>query len=533
MEHLESLDNCTQAAIMWPNEQFSSFEDAIEHAYESHRQICILTGTVITLNNSLYCKGNGKVLHIIGERGKAKPSIHGFAHSIFVVGGRGSLVKLENLDLVHCCDLEDKRLVGGVVFCRHQSNTELRDCDLVSHRGFCVWGVQSANMKLYGCSLRSVMRSGCVSFGKAKLTMVGCDVWKCAQHGICLRGSAQLNLDGCTVRDCMVRGIYGYHRVTIEMTGCTVTGTQSESHAAVEVWGCDKVEAAAVRDDDNGSEVLVSRDCPDQSCFLQVQKQEQNQDQETSHPSNTSTPSPRRAFGWSDGSDTLHIRMKNCVLRDNAGFGLRYRGAVSLDIDSFSCDIQDVCNGNDNGDCDKDISGEGHGEEHGEEKFQAHQLPPCEDKNGVVVNTSSVVWEYEYDDDIDAGTVMSRWRSYDSNICSQLETARSLYKQHPSSSSTPFLDNDDYNMNNLSISDVDVNVDRNSSSTSTTTLSHISDPNAEGTKGISNETGTGSGTGLSMVYFSIDNRDYCVDIHLCLQTNLQSHFVRSVRRRIL
>ena len=159
-------------AIYWPNFLHSNFQDSVDAAISSDRKIVISATSLVRLSAPIHVKSNGSCLRIIGLRSSSQcAAIDGEGHSIFIIGGRNCRLIIENLIMVHSCSSEQKELVGGAVYARHQSKVEIYSCTIKSVRGFCIWGVQNCSISAFDSVLESVKRSGCVLFGNASLRL--------------------------------------------------------------------------------------------------------------------------------------------------------------------------------------------------------------------------------------------------------------------------------------------------------------------------------------------------------------------------
>merc|ERR1712039_982498 len=104
-----------------------------------------------------------------------------------------------------------------------------------------------------------------------------CRFQRCAIHGVCARGRSQLTLHACEVVSCGRRGVYSYQNSTLDMADCCVRGTSDTSRAAV--------EGAGARE-----------------------------------------------------GDSVHVSIRRCCLRENAGACIRLRGAVLHSLEENTCE---------------------------------------------------------------------------------------------------------------------------------------------------------------------------------------------------
>ncbi|CAE8733041.1 unnamed protein product [Polarella glacialis] len=272
---------CLTGEIPWPSEEYSSFEQACQEAVLRNRRLCLQAGSLAQLGDqSFQLRRNRDRLHICGGDGAEGGSsvIEGSGHSVFNLAGRHCSLFLEGVTLRHTASSAagDGSDIGAAIFAMSKSRTELCNVSVTSLSGLGLWLVQSAELTAQRSSLLGCGRSGLAMFGHSVAKLELCELATCAVHGACARGDTQLTMRDCRVRDCGRRGVYAYQRSKLLMRGCRVTGTRDAERAGVEL--------AAARPGDGVS-----------GC------------------------------------------VEGCVVSQNAGAGIRLRGAVSHQLSDNSC----------------------------------------------------------------------------------------------------------------------------------------------------------------------------------------------------
>ena len=174
-----------------PDHHETSFLLALQKAIEHQVPLVIGEAVKLELTERIFHKLNSTLLHIVGEGSidpDTRPIVTSCGHSVFQCGGRRARLILENIVIEHTCFREHHKEIGACIFGLNQSLITIKNCNLQSHHGFAVWGVQRANIELEQCDISSVSRSGCVSFGRSCLSISRCRVHHCRLHGVCTRG---------------------------------------------------------------------------------------------------------------------------------------------------------------------------------------------------------------------------------------------------------------------------------------------------------------------------------------------------------
>ena len=359
------MDSDISKDIHWPSIEFRDFNHAINTAIEKNARLVLLSRTYVTLETPLRFHNNGARLHILSldNAPTERPTIASCAHSIFITGGKNNTLHLQNLNLVHNCVLEDKKLIGGAVLARHSSSVLIYSCSIMSYGGFGLWAVQKAKYKVGQSEICSIRRSGIVMFGAATALLQNCKISECAQHGICLRGNCKLEVLHSSIHRCGVRALYGYHKVNVTLIDVEISGTKTLNYAALEIRGTRTTEESGWKR--GGSKLRSS------SGVVEIQ----------------------------ETASRCTISMRDCVIRDNAGPSYYIHGDVIKNEEN--CTVDDV------------VPGSGATFSDPEEEMN----PPDETDAG----TSSYRWEWEYD----GGSVGSEWRPYSDDVSSLLNQAES------------------------------------------------------------------------------------------------------------
>jgi hypothetical protein len=224
--------------LHWPSPQFDSFEQAVQEACNSGDTLVLREDSSVVISDTLTIKSSNCDLRICGDlNGNVRPHIQGMGHCVLKLMGKRIKVTLENLTIQHSAHASQKSEIGGAIFCLNTSKISMRNCEITSDYGFGVWTVQRAKCYLYECTVSSVSRSGCVSFGHSTLIINSSMINNCGQHGVCLRGACTLRAHDSTFRNCSVRALYAYDSAHVCLQRCLIEGTDCPDHAAVELNG--------------------------------------------------------------------------------------------------------------------------------------------------------------------------------------------------------------------------------------------------------------------------------------------------------
>ena len=187
-------------SVRWPSEETPaesreiSFLRALQMAIEHQVPLVIGEAVKLELSERIFHKLNSTLLHIIGEGFMdTRPVLTSSGHSVFQCGGRRARLILDNIVIEHTCFREHHKDIGACIFGLNQSLITITNCQLRSHHGFAVWGVQRANISLESCDISSASRSGCVSFGRSCLSVAHCRIHHCRLHGVCTRGGTYMH----------------------------------------------------------------------------------------------------------------------------------------------------------------------------------------------------------------------------------------------------------------------------------------------------------------------------------------------------
>jgi hypothetical protein len=163
-----------------------------------------------------------------------KQKLSGLVHSLFLLNNASRLT-LQNIELHHNLESEDHRKIGAAVNLRYKGHLEMTDCMIRSQSGFCCWAVQKTRVTLTDCELRAPTRSAVVCFGQASCHMERCSVPDAGVHAICARGACRLELVDCDIERSAARAIYAYANASVVMEKCTISHTIHPGKAAIEI----------------------------------------------------------------------------------------------------------------------------------------------------------------------------------------------------------------------------------------------------------------------------------------------------------
>jgi hypothetical protein len=266
----------------------------------------------------------------------------------------------------------------------------VRNCDLLSTHGFCVWAVQNSEANLDNALVIALRRSGAVLFGQAKLWISQSVIRDCGIHGVCLRGNSALHISRCTITGCKARGVYGYAEVHLSLTDCIISNTQHTVNGAVEYRHFVVSYSRSVRD----QEIRRRRKQTPHGLFL-----------------------------------------KRCSIIDNAGFGVKV--VVCVEPVSNNVRVEDCSfNGNIAGDqvyVTTEESTVDSAHQKGIVIVEAplkREISPSE-RIGTPQKAESSpkqwCWQFERDDPA-SGSSRCRWKAYDPTATAALELAYSTWK---------------------------------------------------------------------------------------------------------
>jgi hypothetical protein len=277
----------------------------------------------------------------------------------------------------------------------------------------------------------------------------------CKIHGVCSRGMTKLVLRQCHFLNNMVRALYGYHSVDILLEECCIQGTQSADHASVEVMhstpqeynadieGFQAVDGAGNAKPIHSADPVTVLDANSHASDLRPHRHE---DAESKQSGNSST-SDRLVAGsklhvYQDGQGHKKALrgITRCIIHrsqfiDNAGVAVKV-SAESVAFLEFDC-VESVFRGNRRGDIQRiHLEAEGgcrggngprglqdrHRASGGREASAVLAAPLCPDTSH---------WYYEIDD---AGGTSSNearpdtgWRAYDMQTSLYLEKEYQSY----------------------------------------------------------------------------------------------------------
>jgi hypothetical protein len=304
--------------------QGTTFEEACQFAVETHRTLFLLQDIkdlpdtiLLRKREHLTIRGEGRRIQEASKQQEISSSsssssssikkriqISGKIHSLFLLNNHSKLT-LHDIELVHE-DVDDGSQVGAAVNLRYKSSTQIENCSIISHAGFCCWAVQKSSIDLRQCYLHAPLRSALVCFGNAKLLTNECTIMKSGVHGVCARGECQIKLINTSILHSAVRGLYAYANASVDLHGCTVSGTCRKDMAAIEVSSAVKTTASTITtpttpsstsDRNNSNNNSNKKKKNDNNIIIQQQK-------------------------------TSSLIMDGCNVVDNAGVGVRIRGGV-------------------------------------------------------------------------------------------------------------------------------------------------------------------------------------------------------------
>mmetsp|Transcript_73132 Transcript_73132/g.110296 ORF Transcript_73132/g.110296 Transcript_73132/m.110296 type:complete len:533 (-) Transcript_73132:70-1668(-) len=213
-----------------------------------------------------------------------RKKLRGLVHSLFLLNNASQLT-LQNIELHHALESDDHRKIGAAVNLRYKGHLEMKDCAIHSQSGFCCWAVQKTKVTLTDCELNAPTRSAVVCFGQATCHLERCRLPHAGVHAVCARGACRLELVDCAIERSAARAIYAYANASVLLKKCHISHTVHPGKAAIEISaaGC-----APANDNSN--------------------KQGRRQDDETTTGSS--------------------LTMQDCIIANNAGAGICLRGSV-------------------------------------------------------------------------------------------------------------------------------------------------------------------------------------------------------------
>jgi hypothetical protein len=267
----------------------ATFDEACALACETGRPL-VLREDALVSQTIVLKKRQHLVIRCMDQRQK----LRGPVHSLFLLNNQSRLT-LQNIELHHILESDDHRKIGAAVNLRYKAFLEMTDCLVHSQSGFCCWAVQKTRVTLTNCELRAPARSAVVCFGQATCHLKGCRVPDAGVHAICARGACRLELEECEVTRSAARAIYAYANASVTLKKCTVSHTLHPGKAAIEISaaGCATPEGNSTNNNKNNS-------------------------------SNNNQQNKNKTLSSLD--------MQDCNVVDNAGAGICLRGPVSCTI---------------------------------------------------------------------------------------------------------------------------------------------------------------------------------------------------------
>lgn len=222
------------------------FEDACRQAVELRVPLVVTQDVILRETITLR---NQQCLRIDGTKGVR---ITGELHSLFLLNNKSQLI-LQNVDLEHNLITDDHKQVGAAINIRYKGKVDVKFSRIVSTSGFCVWAVQKSHVHLQDCELEAKARSAMVCFGQVECQLFDCQIPEAGVHGLCARGACQIHLTRCDIQGSAGRAIYAYANASVHLEQCRVHGTLHPDKAAIEVssMGCAKTTSSE----------LTLRDC--------------------------------------------------------------------------------------------------------------------------------------------------------------------------------------------------------------------------------------------------------------------------------
>ncbi|CAK0902248.1 unnamed protein product [Prorocentrum cordatum] len=236
-----------EGPLLWPGSGGSgSFLEACGAALLQRRELQLAPGSCVRLRETVRLQRNKDALRITGL---GDCVIESSAYSAFHLVGRHARLELRNLSVRHVAPtlVGDGSDVGAAISLMARSVAELADVSVVSVSGLGIWLVQSAHLSMRASRVADCGRSGVAMFGHSSALVEGCAVSSCAIHGLCARGNTSLAVRDCEVVDCGRRGVYVYQSGELDMRACHLARTRDPSRAAVEAAGSRPGDAVRAR----------------------------------------------------------------------------------------------------------------------------------------------------------------------------------------------------------------------------------------------------------------------------------------------
>lgn len=220
---------------------------------------------------------------------KERISISGNIHSLFLLNNSSRLT-VQNIDFHHIITSNDHKQVGAAINLRYKSQINLQGCRITSHAGFGCWSVQKSSMRIENCDFYAPLRSCIVCFGQTKLLVTQSKFEKAGVHAICARGLCELTIkNNCHFTKNAARAIYAYGGASVIIQNCYVASTIHPLKAAIEISSSASGEGGH----------------------------------------NTKTPDKAAKPPKSNTATTSRLSVTNCTIVDNGGAGICVRGPTA------------------------------------------------------------------------------------------------------------------------------------------------------------------------------------------------------------
>lgn len=242
----------TRMSLYFPSKFESSTEHETTFKDACYQAIALHVPLILTENVVLNETIRLREKQILNIQASTRLTISGELHSLFLLNNKSRLF-IENVNLDHTLQTDDHKEVGAAINLRCKGSIHVSNSCIVSTSGFCVWAVQKSCVHLVHCELRAVTRSAMVCFGQAECQLESCRIDRAGVHGLCARGACQIVLSNCDITNSAARALYGYANASVTLQVCRISGTLHPAKAAIEVssMGCGEKQRSS----------LTIRDC--------------------------------------------------------------------------------------------------------------------------------------------------------------------------------------------------------------------------------------------------------------------------------